>query len=86
MVPCSRRCSRRRNQIRAFDDQAIRLRRMALRGSFAHLLRTVDALLVPVQPFAPLTLAEINTLGEQPALILKLQRSMAPLDLTAHPA
>lgn len=69
----------------ALDYQAIRLRRMDLRGRFAHLLRTIDALLVPVQPFAPLTLSEVSTLGGQPALILKLQRYTAPFDLTGHP-
>jgi amidase len=68
-----------------FDYQAIRLRRMDLRGRFSHLCRTIDALLIPVQPFAPLTLAEISTLGEQPELILKLQRYTAPFDLTGHP-
>jgi len=69
----------------ALDYQAIRLRRMDLRGRFAHLFQTIDALLVPVQPFAPLTLSEISTLGDQPELILKLQRYTAPFDLTGHP-
>lgn len=69
----------------ALDHQAIRLRRMDLQGRFAHLFSTIDALLVPVQPFAPLTLAEIRTLGTQPDLILKLQRYTAPFDLTGHP-
>ena len=72
-------------KVEAFDYQAIRLRRMALRGRFAHLFRTIDALLVPVQPFAPLTLDEISILGRQPDLILKLQRYTAPFDLTGHP-
>ena len=72
-------------KVEAFDYQAIRLRRMELRGRFAHLFRTIDALLVPVQPFAPLTLDEISILGRQPDLILKLQRYTAPFDLTGHP-
>jgi amidase len=71
--------------VSAFDYQAIRLRRMELRGRFAHVFRTIDALLIPVQPFAPLTLAEISTLGNRPDLILKLQRYTAPFDLTGHP-
>ena len=71
--------------VAAFDYQAIQLRRLALRGRFSHLLLTIDALLVPVQPFAPLTLADISTLGAQPDLILKLQRYTAPFDLTGHP-
>jgi amidase len=71
--------------IAALDYQAIRLRRMDLRGRFDRLFRTIDALLLPVQPFAPLTLADIQTLGDQPALVLKLQRYTAPFDLTGHP-
>jgi len=71
--------------VSACDYQAIRLRRMTLRGRFSHLFRTIDALLLPVQPFAPLTLADIRTLGDQPDLILKLQRYTAPFDLTGHP-
>ena len=71
--------------VSALDYQALRLRRMELRDRFAHLFRSIDLLLAPVQPFAPLTLAEIRTLGAQPQLILKLQRYTAPFDLTGHP-
>ena len=70
--------------VSAIDYQAIRLRRMELRGRFSHMFRGIDALLMPVQPFGPLTLGEIRTLGTQPDLILKLQRYTAPLDLTGH--
>jgi amidase len=72
-------------RVSAFDYQSIRLRRMDLRGRFSHLFRNIDALLIPVQPFAPLALTEIRTLGAQPNLILKLQRFTAPFDLTGHP-
>jgi amidase len=65
--------------------QKIRLRRMDLRGRFARLFQTMDLLLTPVQPFAPLSLATIRTLGEQPELILKLQRYTAPVDMTGSP-
>jgi amidase len=71
--------------ISALDYQDISLRRMTLRGRFSHLFRTIDALLVPVHPFAPLTLAHIRTLGERPDLIAKLQRYTAPFNLTGHP-
>jgi amidase len=71
--------------ISTLDYQAIRLRRMELRGRFARLFRTIDALLIPAQPFAPLTLTQISTLGAQPGLIYKLQRYTAPFDLTGHP-
>jgi amidase len=36
-------------------------------------------------PFPPPTLAEIQTLGEQPELISKLQRFTCPFDLTGNP-
>lgn len=71
--------------VSALAYQAIRLRRMDLRGRFTDLLRSIDGLLLPVQPYAPLTLTEIRTLGDQPALIVKLQRYTAPFNLTGHP-
>lgn len=71
--------------ISALDYQALRLRRMNLRGRFSHLFRTIDLLLVPVQPFGPLTLDAIRRLGSRPELIAKLQRYTAPFDLTGHP-
>jgi amidase len=67
------------------DYQRIRLRRMELRGRFARLFQTIDLLLTPVHPFAPLSLAAIRTLGEQPELILKLQRYTAPFNFTGSP-
>ena len=71
--------------ISAVDFQAILLRRADLRGRFARLFQKVDVLLAPVQPFAPLSLNTIRTLGEQPDLILKLQRFTAPFDMTGDP-
>jgi amidase len=71
--------------VSAFEYQKIRLRRMDLRGRFSRLLQDIDVLLTPVQPFAPLDLASIRTLGTQPDLILKLQRYTAPFNLTGHP-
>jgi len=47
---------------------------MDLYGRFAQLFQTIDLRVTPVQPFAPLSLAAIRSLGEQPELILKLQR------------
>jgi amidase len=64
--------------------QKIQLRRMALRGRFARLFEAVDVLLTPVQPFAPLSLTTILPLGEQPGLILKLQRYTAPFNMTGN--
>jgi amidase len=65
--------------------QKIQLRRMELRRQFERLFQTVDLLLAPVQPFAPLSLTTIRTLGEQPDLIFKLQRFTAPFDMTGSP-
>ena len=69
----------------ALDYQKILLRRLEFRGLVASLFETIDLLLVPVQPFPPLTLAMIRTLGEQPELIAKLQRYTCPFDMTGHP-
>jgi Asp-tRNAAsn/Glu-tRNAGln amidotransferase A subunit and related amidases len=38
-----------------------------------------------VHPYAPLSLAAVRTLGEQPALIAGLQRYTCPFNLTGHP-
>ena len=60
-------------------------RRMELRGRFSELFMQIDVLLAPAQPFAPLSLDTIRTLGAQPELILKLQRFTAPFDMTGDP-
>jgi amidase len=67
------------------DYQKILLRRLDLRGRVTALFSKIDLLLIPVHPFAPLTLATIRTLGEQPDLIAKLQRYTCPFDMTGHP-
>ena len=67
------------------DYQNILLRRLDLRGRVADLLSRIDLLLIPVHPFAPLTLKTIQTLGEQPELITKLQRYTCPFDMTGSP-
>jgi amidase len=67
------------------DYQKILLRRLDLRGRVAALFCKIDLLLIPVHPFAPLSLATIRTLGEQPELIAKLQRYTCPFDMTGHP-
>lgn len=67
------------------DYQAILLRRAAFRGRVDRVLASVDILLTPVQPFAPLTLAQIRTLGAQPDLIARLQRYTCPFNMSGHP-
>jgi amidase len=71
--------------IPATDFHSAQLRRQALREAFRALFDRVDLLLAPVQPFAPLSLDRIRTLGEQPELILQLQRYTAPFNLTGSP-
>jgi amidase len=67
------------------DYQAILLRRAAFRGRVDRVLASVDVLLTPVQPFAPLSLAQIRTLGAQPDLIARLQRYTCPFNMSGHP-
>jgi amidase len=67
------------------EYQKILLRRLDLRGRVAALFGAIDLLLIPVQPFPPLTLATVRTLGEQPDLIAKLQRFTCPFDMTGNP-
>ena len=65
--------------------QAIRLRRRAFTGRVAALHDAVDLILTPVHPFPPLSLAAIQSLGEQPALIAALQRYTCPFNMTGQP-
>jgi amidase len=65
--------------------QKILLRRMDLAGRIGALFSGVDLLLTPVQPFDPLTLDTIRTLGTQPDLIVKLQRYTCAFDMTGNP-
>jgi amidase len=67
------------------DYQKILLRRMDFRRTLEGLFRTIHLLLAPVHPFGPLNLSDIRTLGEQPELILKLQRYTAPFNMTGSP-
>jgi amidase len=69
----------------ASDYHEVLLRRQDLRGRVAASFRAIDVLLIPVHPFAPLTLDVIHTLGEQPELIAKLQRYTCPFDMTGNP-
>lgn len=69
----------------AIDYQETLRRRLELRGRVAAVFGAIDVLLIPVHPFATLTLDMIRTLGEQPELIAKLQRYTCPFDLTGNP-
>jgi amidase len=72
-------------RISATSYQEILLRRMDFRGRLSALFRDIDLLLTPVQPFQPLTMETIRTLGDQPELITRLQRYTCPFDMSGHP-
>jgi amidase len=67
------------------DYHAVLLRRMAFRGRMRALFKTIGLLLVPVHPFAPLSLETMGTMGLQPELIARLQAYTAPFDMTGQP-
>jgi amidase len=73
------------SNISAVAYQDILLRRRTFRARVQRLFDKIDLLLTPVQPFGPLTLAQIRTLGEQPDLIAMLQRYTCPFDMSRHP-
>jgi amidase len=73
------------HSISAMEFQRCVRRRIELRAQFAELFRQIDVLLTPAQAFAPLSLEAIQTLGEQPELILRLQRFTAPFDMSGDP-
>jgi amidase len=67
------------------EYEKIMLRRAEFRASVATMFDTIDMLLTPVQPFAPLSIDTIRTLGEQPHLITKLQRFTCPFNMSGNP-
>ncbi|ARU86661.1 amidase [Pseudomonas sp. M30-35] len=73
------------SSLSGIDYQKLLLRRLNFRGSVATFFSAVDLLLTPVHPFAPLSLDAIQTLGEQPELIARLQRYTCPFNLTGNP-
>ncbi len=71
--------------VRGSAVQAIHSRRTRLRGQVDALFGGVDLLLAPVHPFASPTVADMQVLGETPALVSALLRYTAPFDMTGHP-
>jgi amidase len=67
------------------DYQEVFLRRMTFRGRMRALFKKIDLLLVPVHPFAPLSLKTMGTMGLQPKLIGRLQAYVAPFNMTGQP-
>lgn len=69
----------------ALDLQRAMLRRMELAGRITGVLDLVDAALLPAQPFAPLSLADLQSLGVRAELVAKLQRYTCVFNMTGHP-
>ena len=68
------------------DFQRILLRRAEFCGRWNETMQSIDLALMPVQPFAPLTLDRIKILGTQPELIAQLQRFTCPFNMTGSPS
>lgn len=65
--------------------QDLLLRRATLRGAYAALFTTIDLLLTPAHPYAPLTQAAVEAMNAAPAPMEKLQRYTARFDMTGAP-
>jgi amidase len=65
--------------------QKIRLRRRAFTGRVNAFFESVDLLLIPAQPIASPTNAQMQTLGTDPEGFAKLVRFTAPFDMSGHP-
>ncbi|MEZ5657834.1 MAG: amidase [Burkholderiaceae bacterium] len=65
--------------------QRIWQRRAHFRAELERVLRSVDAMLTPVQPRAGLTNQDMATLGEDPEALNALIRYTAPIDMSGHP-
>ena len=65
--------------------QQIWLRRRAYTGRVDAFFETVDLLLIPAQPIASPTNAQMATLGTDPEGFAKLVRFTAPFDMSGHP-
>ncbi|MGZ5157239.1 MAG: amidase [Caldimonas sp.] len=67
------------------DYQRILLRRKAFSGRAIEALDSVDAMLVPAQPFAAPTVARMATLGQVPAELAALIRYTVPFAMSGLP-
>src|SRR5690606_14483885 len=69
----------------ALDYQKILLRRREFAGRVSALLTDIDLLLVPAQPFASPTRAELSSIVADAAGLEALIRFTAPFDMSGHP-
>jgi amidase len=70
---------------RALDVQRIWLRRRAFAGRLSALFEQIDLLLIPAQPMASPTVAQMDTLGSDAEGFAKLVRFTAPVNMSGHP-
>jgi amidase len=70
----------------AREVQKIWLRRRAFTGRVHALFQQIDLLLVPAQPMASPTMAQMQTLGTDPDGFARLVRFTAPFNMSGHPA
>lgn len=71
--------------VNALDLQKVWLRRRAFAGRVTALFETIDLLLIPAQPMASPTRAQMDVLGVDPEGFAKLVRFTAPFDMSGHP-
>lgn len=71
--------------VSGLDLQKIWLRRRAFAGRVTALMETIDLLLIPAQPIASPTHAQMETLGTDPEGFARLVRFTAPFDMSGHP-
>jgi amidase len=71
--------------ISATGYQKILLRRRDFSGRLAALLQTIDLLLIPAQFIPSPTMAQMATLGQDPAQLLALMRFTSPFDMSGSP-
>jgi amidase len=70
---------------RAVELQKVWRRRRAFAGRVSALLETIDLLLIPAQPMASPTYAQMAALGVDPTGFARLVRFTAPFDISGHP-
>jgi len=67
------------------DLQQVWLRRRDFAGRVTALMQTIDLLLIPAQPIASPTCAQMDALGVDPKGFARLVRFTAPFDMSGHP-
>ena len=71
--------------VNVLDLQKVWLRRRAFTGRLAALFETIDLLLIPAQPMAAPTNAEMATLGTDPDSFTRLVKFSAPFNMSGSP-